>query len=79
MWAMFNQWPKIPKIFIFETLYIVIGHSVLVTFEHFIYIEFGRKINCLDILYESLNFFFHETKSQKVFKYLLGIFKLVQI
>jgi hypothetical protein len=39
MWAMFYQWPPIPKFFTFWNLYIAIGHLVFVTFECFIHIS----------------------------------------
>jgi hypothetical protein len=35
----FINGPKFPEFSFFETLYIAIGHLVLVTLEHFIYIN----------------------------------------
>ncbi len=66
MWAMFYQWPTIIWNLIFwKKLYITIGkwfwsHSyILYTLAHKVFLVkiLGQK-NCLDILYESLNFFF---------------------
>jgi hypothetical protein len=64
MWAMFYQWPKFPNFSFFEIFYIVIGHLVLshsyilctLVSKVFVIRILSQK-NCLDIPYESLNFF----------------------
>jgi hypothetical protein len=78
---------KFQEISFFETFYIVIRHLVFVTLIYFLYIStygvcdknLGPKINCLDIFYESLNFFFLKRQSFGFFQDLIIILKLVQI
>ncbi len=86
MWAMFYQWPKIPKSLIFKKIQHFNKAFGSYHIPNFIYIStqgvcgkiLGPK-KCLNIFYESLNFFFQKTKSWIFFKDLVGIFKLVQI
>jgi len=60
--------PKFPEIWLFESFYIVIGiwflsHScILYTLTHKVFVV-KTLSHCLDILYESLNFFFFSWNS----------------
>ncbi len=86
MLTMFYQWPKIPRnlifwIFLHYNKAFGLWHSyILYTLAHKVFVvkSWAKKI-CLNIPYESLNFFFHEIKFGIFFKNLVGIFKLVQI
>jgi len=86
MWAMFYEWPKIPRNSLFEKYYVVRGHLVFLTLIHFKYINTydvcGTNLRpnfFKNVPYESFNYFFLETKSLMFFQDLVGILKLVQI